>query len=64
MSENKPVHFVTLVADNLLDSHPSPRDRATAELLQCLVSTWEEQPGTVRKQAVATASALARWMMQ
>lgn len=64
MSENKSVHFVAMVADNLLDTHPRTRDRAAAELLQCLVSTWEQQPGTVRKQAVATASVLARSMMQ
>lgn len=60
VGENSPADFVTIVAANLLAGEPDPEERATAELLQAIVDTWAQQPGTVRKRAVAVASALAR----
>jgi hypothetical protein len=36
VSENSPADFVAVVALNLLDSTPTRRERATAELLQHL----------------------------
>ncbi|MGK9463950.1 hypothetical protein ACSLFT_28550 [Streptomyces sp. G6] len=63
MNENSPADFVTLVAGNVLASDPAPQDRATAELLQSLTDTWEQQPDMVRKRAVAVASALVRGML-
>ena len=59
MSENSPADYVRLVADALLDGTPSPRERAAAELLQCVADSWGQQPGTMRKQAVATARAFS-----
>ncbi|MDN3244130.1 hypothetical protein [Streptomyces sp. ZSW22] len=62
MNENSPADFVRLVAGNLLAGAPALQERATAELLQSLADSWEQQPATVRKRAVAVASALVRGM--
>jgi hypothetical protein len=59
VSENSPADFVAVVALNLLDSTPTRRERATAELLQHLVETWEQQPAQLRKHAVSVAGAFS-----
>ena len=59
MSENSPADYVKLVAEHVLDNEPNPRERTAAELLQGIVNTWAQQPGTVRRQAVAVAQSLS-----
>jgi hypothetical protein len=59
VSENSPADYVRLVVDNVLDSNPSSQQRASAELLQEIVDTWKQQPGWVRRQAVAAAQDLS-----
>lgn len=54
-----PAAYVAYEADRLLMSNPRPRDRATAELLNYVADTWQQQPAPLREHALAVARGLA-----
>ncbi|MGW7688934.1 hypothetical protein ACWGMA_08580 [Streptomyces asiaticus] len=51
---------VAYTADRMLTSDPSDSERATAELLNYVAATWEEQNVPLRQHAQAVARALTR----
>ncbi|MFI6689648.1 hypothetical protein [Streptomyces sp. NPDC050485] len=48
------------MADRILTTDPSDSERATAELLNYVAATWEEQGLPLRQHAQAVARALTR----
>lgn len=55
-----PAADVAYAADRLLTSNPSPSERATAELLNYLAATWDNQDIPLRGHAQALARSLNR----
>lgn len=51
---------VAYAADRLLTSDPSDSERATAELLNYVAATWDQQDQPLRQHAQAVARALTR----
>ncbi|MCZ1012630.1 hypothetical protein [Streptomyces lydicus] len=53
-----PAEDVSCAADRLLTSNPDGRDRAVAELLNYLATTWEKQDAPLRQHAQAITRSL------
>ncbi|MFG2887596.1 hypothetical protein ACGFYV_35855 [Streptomyces sp. NPDC048297] len=58
--QSTPAAAVALAADQLLISDPSDAERATAELLNYVATTWEKQDLPLRQHAQAVARHLTR----